>query len=84
MVTTEQPGYEHYLSPDDVLYVERDPEALRGALRGLVDDEELTLRLSERSRAVAERHFGLQRFVEAYEEFYEEAGNRSRRGLGSV
>jgi glycosyltransferase involved in cell wall biosynthesis len=76
VVTTRQPGYDHYLSPDDVLYVERDAEAVRGALRRLVDGEELRLRLSERSHAAARRHFGLERFIDAYEEIYDEARER--------
>jgi D-inositol-3-phosphate glycosyltransferase len=76
VVTTRQPGYDHYLSADDVLYVERDPEAIRDALRRLVEGGELTLRLSERSRAVAQRQFGMERFIDAYEELYEEARSR--------
>jgi glycosyltransferase involved in cell wall biosynthesis len=76
VVTTRQPGYDHYLSTDDVLYVERDPEAVRGGLRRLVEGAELRLRLSERSRAAAQRHFGLDRFIDAYEEVYEEACDR--------
>ena len=76
VVTTRQPGYDYYLSADDVLYVERDPEAVRGALRRLVEGEELRLRLSERSRATAERHFGMERFIDAYEEVYDEARGR--------
>lgn len=77
VVTTRQPGYEHYLSADDVLYVERDPEAVRGALRRLAADGELGLRLSERSRAAAERHFGMKGFVDAYEQIYDEARERA-------
>jgi glycosyltransferase involved in cell wall biosynthesis len=76
VVTTRQPGYDHYLSAEDVLYVERDPEAVRGALRRLVEGGALRLRLSERSRAAAQRHFGMGRFVDAYEEIYEEARDR--------
>jgi D-inositol-3-phosphate glycosyltransferase len=76
VVTTRQPGYDHYLSADDVLYVERHPEAVRRALRRLVEGEELRLRLSERARAAAERHFGMERFIDAYEEVYEEARGR--------
>jgi D-inositol-3-phosphate glycosyltransferase len=85
VVTTRQPGYDHYLSADDVLYVERDPAEVRGALRRLVEGGELRLRLSERSRAAAQRHFGMERFIDAYEEFYEEARRRlnaSPAGLG--
>jgi D-inositol-3-phosphate glycosyltransferase len=76
VVTTRQPGYDHYLSADDVLYVERHPEAVRCALRRLVEGGELRLRLSERARAAAERHFGMERFIDAYEEVYEEARGR--------
>ncbi|HEY4347767.1 MAG TPA: glycosyltransferase family 4 protein [Gaiellaceae bacterium] len=72
VVTTMQPGYDHYLSPDDVLVVERDPRSVREALVRLSGDRELQARLSARSRAVAERHFGLERFVSAYESLYEE------------
>jgi D-inositol-3-phosphate glycosyltransferase len=73
VVTTRQPGYDHYLTADDVLYVERDRAAVRSALRRLVEDGELRRRLSERSRAAAERHFGVERFIDAYEDFYDEA-----------
>jgi glycosyltransferase involved in cell wall biosynthesis len=72
VVTTRQPGYDHYLTADDVLYVERDPEAVRSALRRLAEGGELRRRLSERSRAAAERHFGVERFIDAYEEVYDE------------
>ncbi len=75
-VTTRQPGYDHYLSAEDVLYVARDAGAVRGALRRLVEDGDLRLRLSERSRAAAQRHFGMERFIDAYEEVYEEARDR--------
>jgi D-inositol-3-phosphate glycosyltransferase len=73
VVTTSQPGYEHFLTPQDVLYVERQPQAVREALRKLLVDGELRERLGERSRIVAERHFGMDRFVAAYEELYAEA-----------
>jgi D-inositol-3-phosphate glycosyltransferase len=73
VITTFQPGYEHYLSADDVLYVERDSESVRDALRRLASDEQLRRQLAERSRGVAERHFGVDRFVEAYEELYASA-----------
>jgi D-inositol-3-phosphate glycosyltransferase len=73
VVTTLQPGYDQYLSPEDVLYVERDPEAVRVALRRLVDSEELRRRLAERGRVVAEQHFGVEPFVAGYEALYAEA-----------
>jgi D-inositol-3-phosphate glycosyltransferase len=75
VVTTSQPGYDQYLSPADVLFVERDPHSVRAALLRLVDDVELRRRLSERARAVAELHFGVDRFVAAYEELYAEAAS---------
>ena len=77
VVTTRQPGYERFLSADDVLYVEREPEAIRAALRRLTDEPELRERLSGRALEVAERHFGIDRFVQAYETLYEEARERS-------
>jgi glycosyltransferase involved in cell wall biosynthesis len=79
VVTTPQPGYEHYLEPGDALLVERRPEALRAALRELAADADLRRRLADRARAVGERHFGVDRFVTAYEQLYEEAGAVTRR-----
>ena len=73
VVTTSQPGYEHYLTSDDVLFVERTPQAVRAALLRLLEDPDLRGRLSERAKAVGARHFGLERFVSAYEELYQEA-----------
>jgi D-inositol-3-phosphate glycosyltransferase len=73
VVTTSQPGYDQYLSPDDVLYVERDPESVRAALHRLVGSDELRRHLGERARAVAQQHFGIERFVAAYEAVYAEA-----------
>jgi D-inositol-3-phosphate glycosyltransferase len=78
VVTTRQPGYDRFLSEDDVVYVERDPSAVRVALRRLAGDSELRARLSERGREAAERHFGLEPFVRAYEAVYEEARERRR------
>lgn len=76
IVTTMQPGYERYLSPDDVLFVERDPEALRNALSRLVGDATLREQLASRSRDAADRHFGVAAFATAYEELYAEAVGR--------
>jgi D-inositol-3-phosphate glycosyltransferase len=72
VVTTRQPGYEHYLGPEDALFVSRDARSIREALQRLAADTELRTRLSERSRAVADRNFGVERFVTAYEELYGE------------
>jgi len=73
IVTTNQPGYEHYLSGEDALLVEREPRAVRAALQRLAADDALRLRLAEGSRAVAERHFSVERFVTGYEQLYREA-----------
>ncbi len=78
VVTTMQPGYEHYLDPTDVLAIDRDAGSLRDALRRLAGDEALRHTLAARAREVAERHFGLDRFVSAYEEVYAEAVSRRR------
>jgi glycosyltransferase involved in cell wall biosynthesis len=78
VVTTWQDGYEHYLAPDDVLVVERNPDAVRDALGRLVSDAELRARLASRSLEVAARHFGVDRFVDAYELLYSEARERAR------
>src|SRR5207247_1343706 len=67
VVTTRQPGYERYLSADDVIYVERDAAAVRAALLRLVGDEGLRHRLGSRSREAAERNFGIEGFVRGYE-----------------
>jgi glycosyltransferase involved in cell wall biosynthesis len=79
VVTTMQPGYEHYETGDDVLIVERDPSSVRDALLRLVESEDLRCELSNRSLAVAERHFGVEQFVSAYEGAYEEAIRRRSR-----
>ena len=79
VVTTRQPGYDRYLSAEDVLYVERDAEAVRGALRRLVESEGLRLRLGKRSRTAAQRHFGMERFIDAYETLYGEALGAGRK-----
>jgi glycosyltransferase involved in cell wall biosynthesis len=78
VITTSQPGYEHYLSAEDVLYVERDPADVRAALLRLSADAELRAALGGRARAAAERHFGHDRFVSAYEELYEELYEAAR------
>jgi glycosyltransferase involved in cell wall biosynthesis len=70
VVTTMQPGYEHFVGAGDVLAVERAPGPVRDALRRLAADPGLAVTLAARSREVADRHFGLDRFVSAYEELY--------------
>lgn len=78
VVTTLQPGYESFVSAEDVLFVDRDPHAVRRALQRLATEPKLRQRLSERGREVAKHHFGVERFVEAYEALYEEARGRVR------
>ena len=73
VVTTLQPGYEHYVTSDDVLFVERTPDAVRAALLRLVEEPGLREQLSKRASEVGTRQFGLEPFVTAYEELYEEA-----------
>jgi glycosyltransferase involved in cell wall biosynthesis len=73
VVTTRHPGYEQHLGPDDALFVERDAGAVRAALLRLASDDGLRAGLARRARAAAERSFGVDRFVAAYEELYAEA-----------
>jgi D-inositol-3-phosphate glycosyltransferase len=77
VVTTRQPGYEQYVSDDEVVFVERDSDAVRTALRRVATDGDLRRRLSASSRKVWEQHFGVERFVSAYEQLYVEARERS-------
>jgi D-inositol-3-phosphate glycosyltransferase len=77
VITTWQSGYEHYLDRGDVLVVDRDSASVRRALLRLVGDDALRVSLAERSHAAAERHFGVESFVSAYEQTYSEA--RARR-----
>jgi D-inositol-3-phosphate glycosyltransferase len=69
-VVTPEPGYERYLSGDDVVFVPSEPDAVRAALRHLAADAERRAELSERARAVGERMFGNTQFVDAYERLY--------------
>jgi D-inositol-3-phosphate glycosyltransferase len=77
-VVVPQAGYERYLADGDVLYVERQADRVRDALEQLARNPELRADLSERARAAAERHFGVDAFVTAYEDLYEEAVRGSR------
>ncbi len=70
VVTTSGEGYERYLTADDVLFVSPTGASVKRALRRLVSDPPLRERLSTRGRAVAEREFGVDRFVDAYEQLY--------------
>jgi D-inositol-3-phosphate glycosyltransferase len=72
VVTTAQPGFEHFLSSEDALFVDRHPESVRGALHQLRRGDELRQALSARSRLVYRRHFDEERFVTMYERLYTE------------
>jgi glycosyltransferase involved in cell wall biosynthesis len=78
VVTTSQPGYGLFLSASDVLYIDRDPRAVREAVSRLATDQSLRERLAERSLAVAERFFSADRMVTAYEALYEEVRGETR------
>ncbi len=73
IVTPMLPGFERHLGTGDAIFIERTPESLRAALRRLLDDPELRRSLGRRGQAVAERSFGIDAFVDAYEELYLEA-----------
>jgi glycosyltransferase involved in cell wall biosynthesis len=75
-VVAPHEGYERYLSEGDVLEVEPTPAAIRNALVRLKDDSALRARLSERSRAVGERWFGVDAFADAYLGLYRELVSR--------
>jgi glycosyltransferase involved in cell wall biosynthesis len=68
VVTTMNPGYEAYFSPEDVLAIDPDADSLRAALARLASDAALRRRLAERSAEVARRHFDPVRFLDGYEE----------------
>ena len=73
IVTPMLPGFERHLGAGDAIFIERTPESLRAALQRLLDDPELRRSLGRRGQAVAERSFGIDAFVDAYEELYLEA-----------
>jgi D-inositol-3-phosphate glycosyltransferase len=72
-VVTPGPGYEHYVRPDEVLFVRRDPAEIRESLVRLAGDERLRADLAARARSAGLREFGVDRFVEEYENVYREA-----------
>jgi glycosyltransferase involved in cell wall biosynthesis len=71
-VLTRVAGYERYLRDGDVLWVQPKAGNIRAALLRLASDEQWRAELAERARTAAEREFGLERFVSAYEALYEE------------
>lgn len=71
-VVTREPGYERYLRDGDVVYVPPDPAAIRKALLRLTASPGEREALGRRARDAGERSFGLDRFVSAYEQLYED------------
>lgn len=71
-VVTRVPGFDRYLRKDDVLWVESDPSGVRAALRRLASDAQLCVELGRRAEAAGRREFGLDRFLDAYEDLYAE------------
>jgi glycosyltransferase involved in cell wall biosynthesis len=53
--------------------VRRDPAEIRVALRQLAADEAFRRKLSAGARKAGRREFGIEPFVEAYEQLYREA-----------
>jgi glycosyltransferase involved in cell wall biosynthesis len=73
-VITPGPGYEYYLRDGEVMPVRPDPTEIRATLRRIAADEPFRRQLASHAREAGRREFGLDRFVEGYEEIYREAG----------
>jgi D-inositol-3-phosphate glycosyltransferase len=72
-IVTPGPGYEHYLRDDEAILVDPSPDAIRAAVHRLATDELLWSQLSSRAREAGGREFGIDRFVDAYEQLYRES-----------
>jgi D-inositol-3-phosphate glycosyltransferase len=72
-IVTPGPGYEHYLRDDEAILVDPTPEAIRAALQHLATDARFRSRLSSRAREAGRREFGVDRFVDSYEQVYRES-----------
>lgn len=72
-IVTPGPGYEHYLRDDEAIFVDRSRDAIRAALLRLATDEVFRSQLSSRAREAGRREFGVDRFVDAYEQLYRES-----------
>jgi phosphatidylinositol alpha-1,6-mannosyltransferase len=77
-VVTREPGYERYLTDEDVVFVPPDPTAIRAALLRLASDPDHRSALAEAAREAGRRRFDADVFVDAYESLYAEL-RRSRR-----
>jgi D-inositol-3-phosphate glycosyltransferase len=69
-VVTRGPGYDHYLRRGEVLFVERDADAIRSALHRVATDEQLRGELAASAQEAGRREFGVEPFVSAYESIY--------------
>ena len=77
-VVVPGPGYERYLREGEAVFVRREREALRGAMRLLAADEERRAEAARHARAAGTREFGVTGFVAAYERVYAELGAGSK------
>jgi glycosyltransferase involved in cell wall biosynthesis len=71
-VVTREPGYERAFRDGEVVYVEPTADDVRTAISRLAAEPALRSELSAGARAAGRREFGLERFVDAYEEAYAE------------
>jgi glycosyltransferase involved in cell wall biosynthesis len=71
-VVTPGPGYEHYLRDGEALFVERNAAEIREALLRLSSDGPFRNEAGVRAQAAGSREFGVERFVDAYEQTYRE------------
>jgi glycosyltransferase involved in cell wall biosynthesis len=69
-VVTRVPGFDRYLRPDEVLWVEPTADAIRAGLTALAADPTSRSELATRAKAAGQREFALNRFLDAYEELY--------------
>jgi glycosyltransferase involved in cell wall biosynthesis len=69
-VVAREPGYEHVLRENEVVFVAPRADAVRAALAGLAADPARRAELAARAREAGRREFGLDRFVNAYEAAY--------------
>lgn len=76
-VVPRVPGYSRHLREDEVVWIEPNESALRGALRELAGDCSLRTALGARAKIAGRREFGLDRFVDAYEGLYADVRSES-------
>jgi D-inositol-3-phosphate glycosyltransferase len=69
-VVAPAPGYDRYLQEGDVLFVDREPQAIRIGLRQLAEDDQLRTVLATRAKEIGAREFGVESFAQAYERVY--------------